>query len=84
MDSATKQAEYKLGRLANLDITATFSALVGTLILWGILSAIAFLVLKLPAGTAIIGGLAATILHQIAELWHQLGHAWAARRTGYR
>jgi hypothetical protein len=83
MDSATKQAEYKLGRLANLDITATFSALVGTLILWGILSAIAFLVLKLPAGTAIIGGLAATILHQIAELWHQLGHAWAARRTGY-
>jgi hypothetical protein len=83
MISATKQTEFRLGRLADLEITATFSALIGTLILWGLLSSIAFLILKLPAGTAIIGGFATAILHQIADLWHQLGHAWAARRTGY-
>lgn len=78
-----KANEFKLGRLAGLDISATPSAIVGALALWIILSGIALLILKLPVGTAIIGGLAATILHFFSELWHQLGHSWAARSTGY-
>jgi hypothetical protein len=33
--------------------------------------------------SALAGGLAAAFLHYCSELWHQLGHAAAARRTGY-
>ena len=76
-------SEYKLGKLAGLDISATPMAILGTLILWLVLSLIALLILKLPLVTAILGGLAGAILHQVADLWHQLGHAWAARRTGH-
>ena len=39
--------------------------------------------LKLPIGAAIAVGLVATLLHWLSEAWHQLGHAWAARRTGH-
>ena len=31
----------------------------------------------------IVGGLIATLMHLTATLWHQLGHAIAARRTGH-
>jgi hypothetical protein len=57
-------------------------AIVGAIVLWIVLSGIGLL-LKLPVGNAIIGGLVATILHFGSELWHQLGHGWAARSTGY-
>jgi hypothetical protein len=83
MNATAKATEFKLGRLAGLDISATPSAIVGALVLWIILSAIAYFILKLPLGTALIGGLAAVILHEIGELWHQLGHSWAARSTGH-
>jgi hypothetical protein len=34
-------------------------------------------------GTAVLAGFIATLLHWLAAFWHQIGHAWAARRTGY-
>lgn len=37
----------------------------------------------LPPGPAIAFGLLATLLHIAAELWHQLGHAAAARKVGW-
>lgn len=77
-----EDAVYELGRVAGLRLTAKPSAVLGTLLLWGALSAIGS-GLGLPAATAILGGLVATALHWLASLAHHLGHAWAARRTGH-
>jgi hypothetical protein len=73
----------KLGTLAGLKVMARGSAVLGTLLLWAILSLIGVTLLELSPGAALIGGLAATLLHWLSELGHHLGHAWAARRTGY-
>ncbi len=82
MNESSKVREFKLGKLAGIDITATPSAIIGAIVLWIILSAIG-LRIGLSLGNAIVGGLAATILHFVANLWHQLGHAWAANSTGH-
>jgi hypothetical protein len=73
----------KLGTLAGLKVMARPSAVFSTLLLWLILSGVGRWALDLPAGQAVLGGLLATVLHWLGELWHHLGHAWAARRTGY-
>ncbi len=83
MSESTPKREFRLGRLAGLDISATPSAIVGTLGLWVVLSAIGYWLLQLPLGNAILGGLGATLLHHVAGLWHQLGHSFAARSTGH-
>jgi hypothetical protein len=75
--------EYKLGRLAGLKLTAVPFALVGSILLLALLSSLAIGVLNLPRGEAIGGSLLAVILHWASTLAHHLGHAWAARRTGY-
>lgn len=38
---------------------------------------------KFGAGMALVFGLLATVLHYGSELWHQLGHAAAAKKTGW-
>jgi hypothetical protein len=75
--------EYKLGKLAGLSLAAVPSALVGSILLLMLLGGIAIGVLNLPVGEAILGGLLAVVLHWASTLAHHLGHAWAARRTGY-
>jgi len=73
----------ELGNIAGLRLTAHRTAVVGFVLLWAILSGMAIALFNLSPMAAILGGLAATILHFASELWHQLGHAWAARRVGY-
>jgi hypothetical protein len=72
----------KHGRLAGLEISALPSAIAGFLLVWVVLGGVALL-LGLSVGEAIVGGLLGAILHWIVDTLHQLGHAWAARRTGY-
>jgi hypothetical protein len=73
----------ELGKIAGLRLTAHWTALVGFVLLWiGVTIAVIFL-LEPPPEEAILGSLIVTVLHYFSELWHQLGHAWAARRTGY-
>lgn len=75
--------EVKLGRVAGLQLSAEPSALISALGLWTLLTMLGAVVIPLPMGSAIVGGLAAMLAHFLSELLHQLGHAWAARRTGY-
>jgi hypothetical protein len=75
--------EYRLGTLADLRLSAVPFALVGSILLLVSLSGIAMGVLHAPVGEAIAGSLLAVLLHWVATLVHHLGHAWAARRTGY-
>jgi hypothetical protein len=59
------------------------SFFIGTLILWIVLGGVGSLALNLPFSQAIMVGLVATMLYWGAYIVHQLGHAYAARQTGY-
>ncbi|MBZ0274541.1 MAG: hypothetical protein K8I60_00265 [Anaerolineae bacterium] len=76
-------ASVKLGKVAGLKIIALPSAIIGFFVLWVILTVIGAGPLGMGLPTALIGGLIGAVLHYFAETLHQLGHQWAARRTGY-
>ena len=75
--------EFVLWKSGRWQLSAVPSAPVGWLALWIIFSMLGAAVLKLPTGEAVIGGALAAAVHVLSETVHQLGHAWAARRTGW-
>ncbi|HKP52303.1 MAG TPA: hypothetical protein VJ183_06590 [Chloroflexia bacterium] len=81
--SVGARSRIKLGRLMGLSVSADVSALITSLLLWAMLSGAALLLLNRSFPVAITAGLIAVLLHWIGVVWHQLGHAWAARRTGH-
>ena len=74
---------YPLGKIAGLKLSARQSVIPTFLLLWAVLAAISIWILRLPALGVILGSLVASVLHFLSEFWHQLGHATAARMTGY-
>ena len=72
-----------LGRLAGLEIQAQPSALVSFTLLWAVLSVLGAFLLHLLPLSALFGGFAGAVLHYASELWHNLGHAAAAQRSGH-
>lgn len=75
--------EYKLGRFAGLNLSAMPSAIVGSIVLWIGLGALAMGLLKISWAPALVVGFIATGLHWLSETLHQFGHTAFARRTGY-
>ncbi len=75
--------KIELGQMAGLRLSAKPSAIIGFFLLWIILSVVAVALFETATGEAIVGGLIAAALHYGSEIVHNLGHAWAARRTGY-
>lgn len=75
--------KFSIGQIFGLDVRARSSALIAFAIIWFGLNLVANILLKLPLGSSLIGALAVTIFHFASELWHNLGHALAARSTGY-
>lgn len=76
-------AKYSLGKIGKLNITAAPSAAAGFLLLWSLFGLLGQRAFRLPPRTALLGGFLAASLHFLSEIWHQLGHARAAERTGY-
>lgn len=74
--------EYSLGTVYQLKLSAAAAGFAGSIGLWGIV-ALAMIAIAIPAGPALVGAVFIVILHWLSELIHQLGHAVAARRTGY-
>jgi Zn-dependent protease len=74
---------YQISKIAGLRLSVEPLFFVGTLILWVVLSSVAILILELPVLQAVGGGLLAAFLYWFSEIIHQLGHAYAARQTGY-
>jgi hypothetical protein len=72
----------RLGKIAGLELSARPSALAGSLLLWALLAWLGWALLETP-GEALLFGLACTLLHWLSDLFHHLGHAWAAHQTGY-
>ena len=75
--------EHKLGQVAGLSVSAEPTAVVGSFMLAALLSGVGMRVLDLSVGEALVGSLLAVTLHWVSDIAHHLGHAWAARRTGY-
>ncbi|HEY7124888.1 MAG TPA: hypothetical protein VH540_13110 [Ktedonobacterales bacterium] len=74
---------YRLGTLAGLRLTASWTAIISSLILWSLLTEAATLWLHAAFWVALAAGLVTVLLYWASVLVHQLGHAWAARRTGH-
>lgn len=75
--------QLHLGSLAGVAVIALPVTIFVTLLLWIVFSVIAFTLLNMSLGLAILAGLVAVLLHWASEIVHHLGHAGAARRTGY-
>ncbi len=73
----------KVGNIGRLEITADKSVVGGAAALFVVLTMAALKLFRLSPGKAVAGGLIGTALHVFSELWHQGGHARAARQTGY-
>lgn len=72
-----------LGSISGAEIIVLPVALLVSPVLWLLLSVIALVVLGMPLGTALLVGLIVMLLHWTSEVVHHIGHASAARRTGY-
>ncbi len=75
--------QLHLGSLAGAKIIVLPVAFLASLLLWILFSAIAFAALHMSLGLAVAVGLVAMLLHWLSEVVHHLGHAIAAKRTGY-
>lgn len=74
---------YSLGNVYQLWLTAMPSALVASLVLWVVATAVFSLVFNFSRASSLLGGLLVLLLHWFGELFHHFGHAVAARRTGH-
>jgi hypothetical protein len=75
--------KFPITHIGDLAITGTRLAVLGSLLLWLLFTLLGMFVFALAPATAVFGGLLATLLHWLSSLLHHLGHARAARRTGY-
>jgi hypothetical protein len=76
-------SNFKMGRLFGLQLSVTPLALVGTLILWLAVALLARWLLDLPLVQAVAMGFVGALLWWLSDVFHHLGHAYAARTTGY-
>lgn len=74
---------FRLGSWGGFKFLAKPSAFLGFIVVWLVFSLIGRKFFKLKPEHAIIGGLLATAVHWLSELWHNVGHAQAAKMTGY-
>ena len=80
---APGRSEYRIGRLAGLDLSVVPSALWSMAAIWLGAGLIIFWLLGRGWGWAVLGGLLVVIIHWLSDFAHQYGHALAARRTGF-
>lgn len=74
---------FQLTEIFELNVMFYGNAILGSVFLWGFMIYVGVAMLALSPLAAVLAGLVITLLHWDAVFWHQFGHAWAARRTGY-
>lgn len=85
MDETTpsNSSDIDLGHIGALTLTASNSAVLGSGILWIAVIAVMLIFFRVSVVEGAVLGFAAIVLHWIADISHQLGHARAARKTGH-
>jgi hypothetical protein len=74
---------YRLGTIYGVKITARPSAIIASIALWAVATEVATAFFHASLAAGIVQGLVVTLIHWPSDLLHQLGHAIAARSTGY-
>lgn len=74
---------FKLGSIAGLKILVKPTALLSMVLVWAVCSLMGRKLFKLKPEQAVLGGFLAMLLHWLSEFWHHVGHAQAAKQTGY-
>ncbi len=74
---------FSIGRVFGYRLTADPTALIASAVLWLSLALLGRFLLGFSWQDAVFGGLACVVLHWASEIWHQAGHASAARSSGY-
>lgn len=72
-----------LGQIGDLEISAKPSAFIAFVAVWLGMSVLGMLLAHLTIVEGVVSGFIIACLHYMSELIHQLGHAGAARNTGY-
>jgi Zn-dependent protease len=76
-------ATTHLFTLNGIPISFRPSAVWGTIGLWIALALLSAAIFDLTVVEVIIAGFLGMLIHWASEIFHQFGHAWAARRTGH-
>lgn len=76
-------SDHDLGTIGGVHVRADNTAAVASLMLWAMVHTILWWVLQLPPLAALQVSFALVALHWVSVLIHHLGHALAARRTGF-
>jgi hypothetical protein len=74
---------YRLGTIYGVKIIARPSAIIASIALWAVATEVATVFFHASLAAGIVQGLVVTLIHWLSDLLHQLGHAIAARSTGY-
>ncbi|MBI5931878.1 MAG: hypothetical protein HY862_21390 [Chloroflexi bacterium] len=77
------EREFQLFIVNQQKISAAPSAIIGSIVLWILLTVVALALTNLSPIAAILAGFMAMLLHWVFEITHQLGHARAAQQTGH-
>lgn len=75
--------KYIITKIFNQDLSIEPSIFIGSIILWLILGWVGVGLLALPLPQAILGSFVAVLLYWFSDFVHQLGHVYAANKTGY-
>jgi hypothetical protein len=73
----------QLGKLFNLQLSFIPLLFAGIAFIWIALSLVGYFIFNIPLGESILLGFLGMFLHYVSELIHCLGHAVAAKSTGY-
>jgi hypothetical protein len=74
---------YRLGTIYGVKIIARPSAIIASIALWAVATEVATAFFHASLAAGIVQGLVVTLIHWLSDLLHQLGHAIAARSSGY-
>jgi hypothetical protein len=74
---------YRLGTIYGVKMTVRPSAIIASIALWAVATEVATVYFHASLAAGVIQGLIVTLIHWLSDLLHQLGHAIAARSTGY-
>jgi hypothetical protein len=77
------EPSFKAGKIGDLNLRFTPSAFVTAVLLIAGIFLFLYKALKWRPWSAAATGIVITLIHYLSDVWHQIGHARAAERSGF-